>query len=281
MFRRNFPVLLGGLLLLAGLHTERFVAAQAGGNTQSNSDELLISVQGICPVSGQKLGSMGKPIKVKLGQEDAFLCCKGCLGKQAKLEHWKTIQKNIAAAQQTCPIMGKPVNAEMKYTVVGGQRVYVCCPPCIEKIQRDPATAINKVRVNYDRYLTKSANAQAEALHIAAQRICPVSGQKLGSMGKPIKVQVGEEHVYVCCKGCLSKQIQAKHWQTIQSNLAQAQGVCPVMGKKVDASMKSTVVNGRKIFVCCPPCIEKIKARPEAMVAQLNRLYQKSLTLSR
>ena len=42
------------------------------------------------------------------------------------------------------------------------------------------------------------------------------------------------------------------------------------MGKAVDASMKSTVVNGRKIFVCCPPCIEKIKADPATYVAKLD-----------
>jgi len=42
------------------------------------------------------------------------------------------------------------------------------------------------------------------------------------------------------------------------------------MGKAVDASMKSTVVNGRKIFVCCPPCIKKIDADPAAYVAKLD-----------
>ncbi len=34
------------------------------------------------------------------------------------------------------------------------------------------------------------------------------------------------------------------------------------MGKAADASMNSTVESGRKMLVCCPPCIEKIKADP-------------------
>ncbi len=39
---------------------------------------------------------------------------------------------------------------------------------------------------------------------IAAQRICPVSGEPLGSMGEPIKVTVEGRDVFVCCAGCIS-----------------------------------------------------------------------------
>lgn len=34
------------------------------------------------------------------------------------------------------------------------------------------------------------------------QRICPVSGAPLGSMGKPYKVQVKGRDVFLCCQGC-------------------------------------------------------------------------------
>ena len=91
---------------------------------------------------------MGEPIKVQVGQQIAYLCCKGCQGKQLNAEHWKTIQTSIAAAQGTCPIMGKPVTADMKSTVVNGQQVFVCCPPCIEKIQANPAVALTKVNAS-------------------------------------------------------------------------------------------------------------------------------------
>lgn len=261
--------MVAGVLLFSG---STVVTAQQTNPT----DELRISVQQICPVSGSKLGSMGEPVKIKLGDETAFLCCKSCVGKQVKLEHWKKVQANQAAAQQKCPIMNKPVDATMKSTVVNGQRVFVCCPPCIEKIQKDSTTALQKVNANYQAYMTAQANDNAEALHIAAQAICPVTGEKLGTMGKPVKVKVGEEHVYVCCKACLSKKIDINHWKTVQGNLAKAQGICPIMKKPVDASMKSTVINGRKIFVCCPPCIEKIEKKPAVYVAELNRLYLKS-----
>ena len=32
-----------------------------------------------CPISGEKLGGMGKPFKVTHEGTDVYLCCKGCL----------------------------------------------------------------------------------------------------------------------------------------------------------------------------------------------------------
>ncbi len=237
----------------------------------TDNDRLQIAVQKICPVSGQELGSMGDPIKVKVGEQVAFLCCKGCQGKQLSAEHWKTIQSNLAAAQGTCPIMGKAVDSTMKSTVVNGQQVFVCCPPCIAKIQADAEGSLKKVKASYASFVAAQRQAKSDEMHAKAQGICPVTGQKLGSMGEPVKVKVGEEETaFLCCKGCVGKQIKPEHWKTIQANLAAAQKICPVMGKAVDASMKSTVVKGRKIFVCCPPCIKKIQEDPEAYVAKLD-----------
>jgi hypothetical protein len=34
------------------------------------------------------------------------------------------------------------------------------------------------------------------------QRICPVSGEMLGSMGEPIKLEVEGREVWICCAGC-------------------------------------------------------------------------------
>ncbi|MCA9068229.1 MAG: hypothetical protein KDA84_04865, partial [Planctomycetaceae bacterium] len=41
---------------------------------------------------------------------------------------------------------------------------------------------------------------QASAL---AQQMCPVTNQKLGSMGKPIRVTVSGRSLWVCCQGCV------------------------------------------------------------------------------
>jgi hypothetical protein len=34
------------------------------------------------------------------------------------------------------------------------------------------------------------------------QKVCPVSGEELGSMGPPIKVTVAGHDVFICCPGC-------------------------------------------------------------------------------
>ncbi len=35
-----------------------------------------------------------------------------------------------------------------------------------------------------------------------AQKVCPVSGQPLGSMGTPIKMTVKGQEVFICCRAC-------------------------------------------------------------------------------
>ena len=37
------------------------------------------------------------------------------------------------------------------------------------------------------------------------QRTCPVTGDLLGSMGKPIKVNVNGRSIFVCCQGCVAE----------------------------------------------------------------------------
>jgi membrane fusion protein, copper/silver efflux system len=34
------------------------------------------------------------------------------------------------------------------------------------------------------------------------QKICPVSEEPLGSMGTPLKVNVADRDVFICCEGC-------------------------------------------------------------------------------
>ena len=36
------------------------------------------------------------------------------------------------------------------------------------------------------------------------QRTCPVTQEPLGSMGKPIRVTVAGQSIFVCCEGCVA-----------------------------------------------------------------------------
>ncbi len=53
--------------------------------------------------------------------------------------------------------------------------------------------------------VTLAAVDQNDHAGIARQRVCPVTGASLDSMGGPVKVLVGGQPLYLCCKGCLGK----------------------------------------------------------------------------
>jgi hypothetical protein len=125
------------------------------------------------------------------------------------------------------------------------------------------------------------APSQRDQIRIAVQEICPISGQKLGSMGAPIKVRVGQETVFLCCKGCLKKQVSPQHWTTIHANFSKAQRICPVMKHELPKKPKWTIVEGQIVYVCCPPCTKKIAADPESYLRKIDELYTASLRASR
>jgi hypothetical protein len=116
-------------------------------------------------------------------------------------------------------------------------------------------------------------------LRIAVQEICPSSGEKLGEHGTPVQVTVGpqKEQVFLCCKACLKQKLDPKHWATIHGNFVKAQQVCPVMKKELPKAPKWTIVTGRIVYVCCPPCIEKIAADPQTYLAKVDALYEASM----
>ena len=109
------------------------------------------------------------------------------------------------------------------------------------------------------------------------QGICPVSGQKLGSHGDPVAVKIGEQTMFLCCTGCASGKVKPEHWSKIHANFAKAQGICPVMKHDLPHNAKWTIVQGRIIYVCCPPCIKKIEAEPEIHLQKVDELYLASL----
>jgi len=274
------------------------VQSAAAQGQLSKFDRIKIEVQRVCPVSGDTLGSMGDPLKVKIGQEEIFLCCKKCTKGQISKELWVKIHRNFAAAQGICPVMEKPLPANAKVTTVNGQAVYICCPPCSKKIQADPQKYLTKVAGYYvaalktsqtapstttpnnEKTIARSLSKLSEAgrLQVAVQKICPVSGNELGSMGVPKKVRVGKMDVFLCCEGCEQGKVSNENWTKIAQNIKAAQGMCPVMEKALPANAKSAVIEGRLVFVCCPPCTKKIANDPATHFAKIDKYYQTSLS---
>ena len=50
----------------------------AGLKDLSPEDLAAVQKQKVCPVSGEALGAMGKPVKVTVKGQTVFLCCSGC-----------------------------------------------------------------------------------------------------------------------------------------------------------------------------------------------------------
>lgn len=116
---------------------------------------------------------------------------------------------------------------------------------------------------------------ETERLLAAAQEICPVTGMRLDAMGGPYRAKSGERVVFLCCKSCLGKPMKPEAWKQVQKNLAEAQAICPVMKKPLPANPASVVVEGRAVFVCCKPCIEKVKADPKKALATVDTQLKK------
>lgn len=125
---------------------------------------------------------------------------------------------------------------------------------------------------------------QLAAAAIARQKICPVSGKPLGSMGQPVAVDVNGQTVYACCGGCVNaiKSNPAKYAAgrpeiTVTASTAAdaaaiaSQKVCPVMDEPL-GSMGGPIkvmVGDKPIFLCCKGCIKKIEAEPAKYLAMV------------
>jgi len=122
----------------------------------SPDDRKLVLAQKACPVTGAKLGSMGTPYKMSLGERIVFLCCKGCEGA----------------------------------------------------VKKDPAGILKKLGDVTPQELSAEEQAALDELPPAdrelalKQKLCPISGERLGSMGTPHKVILGNRVVFLCCEGC-------------------------------------------------------------------------------
>ena len=156
-----------------------------------------------CAVAGKKLGSMGDPIVyVHEGRQVKF-CCKGCIPsfKQNAQKYLSKVDEKIVAQQKAayptnkCLFSDEALGSKSKDVVVKNRLVRVCCGGCARKLMKDPAPTFKKldemiISKQGDSYPTKK---------------CVVSGEDLGSMGKPVDVIVANTLVRVCCKGCVKK----------------------------------------------------------------------------
>jgi multidrug efflux pump subunit AcrA (membrane-fusion protein) len=138
----------------------------------STPDRQLAEAQKYCVVLGSRLGSMGTPVKVVLHEQPVFLCCKGCI-EEAR-EHPERALAKLKKGEPQPPAEkreGPAVNSAREAKI------------------RDSLTALGAE----DRRLAE------------AQGFCPVNETRLGVMGKPAKVVLKGQPVFLCCDSCIDE----------------------------------------------------------------------------
>jgi Cu(I)/Ag(I) efflux system membrane fusion protein len=145
----------------------------------SAADRRLAEQQRFCPVlRTNRLGSMGRPVKVLIEGQPVFLCCGSCEEK-AKANPQKTLQ----TVEKLKANRGHP-------------------PPESSPTAPSPApAATSEEEAEIRDSLAKLSTADRKLAE--AQRFCAVkSANRLGSMDKPVKLLIQGQPVFLCCDGC-------------------------------------------------------------------------------
>ncbi len=126
---------------------------------------------------------------------------------------------------------------------------------------------------------------QLASAAIALQKVCPVSGKALGSMGVPIGVELDGNTLYVCCSGCVDAvkaeparyrdgvhpRIVVSGSTAVDAQAISAQKVCPVMDEQLGGmgTPIKVLVGSKPIYLCCKGCIKKVEAAPAKYLAMV------------
>ncbi|MCH7891697.1 MAG: helix-turn-helix transcriptional regulator [Gemmatimonadetes bacterium] len=167
-------------------------------------DPYLLST---CPVSGEKLGSMGDPVVKTIDGREVRFCCNGCVrrfkGNTAK--YLAVVDKAIVEQQmpfypvQTCVVSGESLIVKGKD--IGVNHVYknrlvrFDCEASLEGFNKDPAGYIAKL----DKALAKMANlttSSSASLYTPEQeetraRVTPASIKRHRSRLKLSQAELG------------------------------------------------------------------------------------------
>lgn len=120
-------------------------------------------------------------------------------------------------------------------------------------------------------------------------KTCPVSDEKLGSMGDAYVHTYKGREIKFCCSGCLKdfNADPAKFIKKIDIAEAKAAGlkpyildVCPVSDEKLGEMGEPVVLThkGRQIKLCCDGCQKDFKADPAKFIAKIEAAEKKAKT---
>jgi YHS domain-containing protein len=157
-----------------------------------------------CMVSGEKLGSMGKPVvKVHEGREIRF-CCPMCVKKfrSDTTGYFKKLDAAIIKQQKarypltTCIVRGRSLKRDDRAPVdhvFYNRYVRFCCQECLRAFRKEPRKYLEKLDAAVIKTQLKKYPLDT----------CVVSGERLGSMGDAVNYVHANRLVRFCCAGCI------------------------------------------------------------------------------
>jgi Cu(I)/Ag(I) efflux system membrane fusion protein len=77
---------------------------------------------------------------------------------------------------------------------------------------------------------------------IAPQKVCPVTGSKLGSMGAPVRARAGDKTVLLCCASCQPKLKERSEYYLNRLSTVTSDGVLAVPELAVVETGSQTLV---------------------------------------
>ncbi len=199
---RNFP-----LALLAA-----FIFALAGGSALAQKaadykgDPYTI---GVCPVSGEALGTMGDPILQNHEGRDIRFCCAGCSPKfesdpgqfLSKIDALMIEGQKGHYPLDTDVVNGDPLGDAPVDMIHNNRLVRFSSQMSAQKFMRDP-----------DKFIAKLDEAViAKQVDSYPLDTCVISGEKLTAMGEPIQLVAANRLVQFCCAGCEDKFWEDPH----------------------------------------------------------------------
>lgn len=262
--------------------TEPFRTALATARREPASDDeaALIAHQGVCPVTGLKLGSMGAPLKVSLDGGDVFVCCSSC--ESQLRENPKEFLAKIAAPPEDA-VLSIP---EQSVIDTGAQKVVY--------VEREPGT-FEGVEVELgprtggfypvisgltagDRVAAAGAfllDAETRLNPAAASAYFGASGNGDTNSAATSATRQGAARAKDKTGGEFSDLILSHLNNLAPSDreLALHQEVCPITGEAL-GSMGVPVkimVLGEPVFLCCRGCESEAVAHPDQTLTTVRK----------
>lgn len=205
----------------------------------------------------------GQPLSVEGGRGVASLRIEG-IAKRYRYDLLPDGKGGLAAPVNLSQIVGRQIELDFQLVGLPGSGTR---PLNLQEVTTIPV-----------------GKAQLAAAAIARQKICPVSGKPLGSMGEPVAVDVNGQTVYACCAGCLPaiESDPAKYASgrpailVTTSTAADAaqiaqQATCPVMDEPLGSMGQpvKVMVGDKPIYLCCKGCVKKVQAQPAEYLAMV------------